>query len=383
MSARAPRVAFLFLGETLLIPHLYPIVEALAEARPDIGIDLWVSTSVHETLLTRWTTPLAHPDLRIRRAPGFLRVADDGTGRNPPLPAKLPLLARLTPYLARTAVVVVAEQTSLWVPTLLPFLKTRFVDTFHGAGTVRTKKQQRRRSAWRVLTPSDRERDALVESGVRAERAFVTGYVKAGFRHRTPLARMLAEGRPTVLYTPHWQRYRSSWWDWGPEVVRWIAADGRWNLIFAPHQRLPEKAEDVRAVAAEVADLPHVHVDLDSFAMVDGSYTAAADIYLGDTSSQLCEFVARPRPAVFLNNHARDWENDPAYVLWRCGEVVDAVERVTDALAAAPARHPDHAAFQAEFAAESLGNADGSGPIRAAEHVIAALEGGRGGAKSR
>src|SRR3546814_2958571 len=44
LDARASRrvtrpVAFLFLGETLLIPHLYPIVEALAEAVPDLPIE--------------------------------------------------------------------------------------------------------------------------------------------------------------------------------------------------------------------------------------------------------------------------------------------------------------------------------------------------------
>ena len=35
------KVAFLFLGETLLIPHLYPIVEALVAVAPDLPIDLW------------------------------------------------------------------------------------------------------------------------------------------------------------------------------------------------------------------------------------------------------------------------------------------------------------------------------------------------------
>src|SRR4051812_44005367 len=65
-SMTAP-VAFLFLGETLLIPHLFPIAEALAAA--GVQCDLWVSTSVHEALLGRWA---ASEHIRIRRAPGFL-----------------------------------------------------------------------------------------------------------------------------------------------------------------------------------------------------------------------------------------------------------------------------------------------------------------------
>jgi hypothetical protein len=102
------KVAFLFLGETLLIPHLYPIVEALAAAEPDLPIDLWVSTSMHEALLSAWVRDAGLNTIRVRRAPGFARLTDFADGRNPPLPAKLPMLVRLAPYLARTPVVVCA-----------------------------------------------------------------------------------------------------------------------------------------------------------------------------------------------------------------------------------------------------------------------------------
>ena len=77
-------VAFLFLGETLLIPHLFPIVEALAEAS-DVPIDLWVSTSVHEALLGAW---IGNDNVRVRRAPGFRSVSDAASGRNPKLAFK-------------------------------------------------------------------------------------------------------------------------------------------------------------------------------------------------------------------------------------------------------------------------------------------------------
>ncbi|HEX8421412.1 MAG TPA: hypothetical protein VF638_15495, partial [Sphingomonas sp.] len=64
------RVAFLFLGETLLIPHLYPIAEALAR-RSNVAIALWVGTSVHEKLLNGWIATLGDRRPTIRRAPGF------------------------------------------------------------------------------------------------------------------------------------------------------------------------------------------------------------------------------------------------------------------------------------------------------------------------
>ncbi len=368
-GARGP-VAFLFLGETLLIPHLWPVVAALAADR-DIAIDLWVATSVHEELLTRWSAPLAHPRLHIRRAPGFRSVDGPAAGDNPRLPAKLPLLARLAPKLWRTPVAVCAEQTSLWLPRLLP-MRTRFVKTSHGVGSMSARDDPRRRAAWAMCVPSERERATYLARGFAPDRVIATGYVKASFAADRTVPRF-ADQRPVVLYNPHWQRHRSSWWDWGPALVERIADDGRWNLIFAPHQRLVERAGDVRAVAASVARRGNVHVDLGSFAGVDGSYPAAADLYLGDTSSQVIEFVARPRPCVFLNPQAAAWADDPDFAMWAAGEVVDALDGVLSALARAGERHADFAMTQAELAASSLGATDGSAPGRIAAVIRAAL----------
>lgn len=364
-------VAFLFLGETLLIPHLWPIAAALA-GDGDVAIDLWVATSVHEELLARWSAGLGG-HVRIRRAPGFKALSDVAPGDNPPLPAKLPLLARLAPKIWRTPVAVCAEQTSLWLPATLP-IPTRFIDTFHGAGSMRAKGHWRRRAGWRTLVSSERERAALVAMGDDADRIGVTGYVKASFRERSAPVRLFDNDRPVILYNPHWQRHRSSWWEWGADVVRRLAADPSINLIFAPHQRLLERADDVRAVAAEVAHRTNVHCDLTSFAMVDGSYAAAADIYLGDTSSQVVEFLVQPRPCVFLNHDDRAWENDASYDLWRCGEVVTALERLPAALAAAPDRHHQYVEAQQQCVIESLGDTSGAAPAVAVSYIREALD---------
>ena len=365
-------IAFLFLGETLLIPHLYPIVEALTELAPDLAVDLWVSTSVHEDLLGGWLTTLGAPHVRLRRAPGFRRIAGHQDGRNPPLPAKLPMLARLAPYLVSTRVVVSAEQTSLWLPALLP-MRPHFINVLHGAGSMMNRRDRRRRAAWRTIVAAERERQELARFGVDPATIAVTGYIKAGFRQRTATAPHFAEQRPILLYAPHWQQHRSSWWRWGEEAVERILASGRYNLIFAPHQRLAERAPAVRALAARLAGRGDVHADLNSFATVDGSYTAAADIYLGDTSSQVLEFLMRPRPCVFLDAQGADWRGDPSYDMWRAGEVVTDIGVLDDALAHAAARHPEFVADQIAFASESLGDLSGAAPRRAAQEVLAAL----------
>jgi hypothetical protein len=373
---KSPRVAFLFLGETLLIPHLYPIVETLAAEAPDLRIDCWVSTSVHEGLLTRWLAEagIDARRVRVRRAPGFRNHPQLLHGENPPLPAKLPMLARLAPWLLPARVVVCAEQTSLWLPNALPFLPMRFIMTAHGAGSVSNRKDGRRRRAYRLFLSSDREADELAVTGKDRARMVTTGYVKAAFTHRTPAQALFAERRPIILYTPHWQRHRSSWWAWGREIVAMLAAQDRYNVILAPHQRLVEKDPAIRAVLEEAARLPHVHADLDSFAMVDGSYTAAADLYLGDTSSQVGEFLMRPRPCVFLNPDRIDWRATDDHGFWECGEVVDALADLAGAIDRAFVDQPRYLDAQRRYVEDVVGDVSPDSARRAACAVIAALE---------
>lgn len=371
---KPPRIAFLFLGETLLIPHLYPIVEALAAERPDLRIECWVSTSVHEGLLAGWLGEAGFAGrVRLRRAPGFRDRPDLRRGENPPLPAKSLMLARLTPLLLGAQVVVCAEQTSLWIPTMLPFLSPRFVKTSHGVGSMSARDDRRRRAAYRMLVPSAREKATYLARGFPDRQLVVTGYVKAGFRGLARPPSLFADDRPVVVYAPHWQRHRSSWWAWGRQIVEMLAGQDRFNVILAPHQRLVEKAPEVRAVLAAAAGLPHVHADLESFAMVDGSYMGAADLYLGDTSSQVVEYLIRPRPCLFLNPQAIDWRGTDDHDFWACGEVVDRLEALPEALARAPAEHPRYLAEQRAFAADALGDAGPEAARRAARAVIAAL----------
>ena len=116
-----------------------------------------------------------------------------------------------------------------------------------------------------------------------------------------------------------------------------------------------------------------VHADLDSFAMVDGSYTAAADLYLGDTSSQVVEYMMRPRPCVFLNALGADWVGDPSYAMWGAGAVDDSLDALIPAIDAAPALHPGYRDFQTRFVETALGDVSGGAPARAAHAVLAAL----------
>ncbi len=365
---RAPPapIAFLFLGESLLVPHLYPIVPALSALDPSLPIDLWVGDINVETLLRERVGAL--PMVRLRRAPGF--HARDGRPR--PRWSKLVMLARIAPLLRGVRVAVCAEQTSLWLPMLLP-LRTRFIKTSHGVGSMSARDDWRRRAAWHMLVPSELERRTYLDRGFAPERVVATGYIKASFARSAPPRRLFADDRPVVLYTPHWQRHRSSWWDWGRDTISLLVAQARYNVILAPHQRLIERDPGLAEALAEVAHHRHVHIDLGSPALVDGSYTALADIYLGDTSSQVVEFLADPRPCVFLNSARLDWRQTDDHAFWTCGEVVDDFADVLPAIDRAAELHRGFRAEQEAFAAASLGDTSAEAPTRAAREILAAL----------
>ncbi|WP_238560095.1 hypothetical protein [Sphingomonas sp. Mn802worker] len=259
------------------------------------------------------------------------------------------------------------------MPRLLPWLPPRFVKTSHGVGSMSARDDPRRKAANRTLVPSEQERGTYLARGMPPDRIVATGYVKAAFRHRRSAKPLFANNRPIVLYAPHWQPHRSSWPAWGRLVVDLLAQQSEWNVILAPHQRLVERAPEVRDVLARVSNLPHVHCDLDSFSMVDGSYTGLADIYLGDTSSQVIEYLMRPRPVVFLDPAARDWHDDPSYAMWRAGEVVTDATGISLALSRASECHSEYRPAQIELTADALGDVTGGGADRAAEEVLRVL----------
>ena len=64
-------------------------------------------------------------------------------------------------------------------------------------------------------------------------------------------------------------------------------------------------------------------IDPGSERSIDMTYTMGADLYLGDVSSQVAEFMIRPRPCLFLNAHEADWQDNPNYQSWTLGPVTD------------------------------------------------------------
>ena len=184
------------------------------------------------------------------------------------------------------------------------------------------------------------------------------GYPKlaSAVRMRTGSGRLFDNDRPTVLYNAHKERKERSWDRFFPALLEGFRADRSRNLIVAPHIKMfRRRSERTRRTLRALSD-ETILVDPGSSNLLDNTYTEAADIYVGDVSSQVAEFIARPRPCVFLNAHKADWRGNPNYALWQLGEVVNEPGEVMAAIDRAPALHDRYREAQEIEARHRLGD---------------------------
>jgi CDP-glycerol glycerophosphotransferase (TagB/SpsB family) len=86
----------------------------------------------------------------------------------------------------------------------------------------------------------------------------------------------------------------------------------------------------------------------------------AADLYLGDVSSQVAEFLIRPRPCIFLNAHHAHWQNNKDYRFWTLGQVIDSPDELGKALSLAFTRQDEFEGRQRAYVAETFEHQDKS-----------------------
>jgi CDP-glycerol glycerophosphotransferase (TagB/SpsB family) len=249
-------------------------------------------------------------------------------------------------------VLVVAEKTSLILKTRYRLDDLKIVHTRHGAGDRAIGFDKVSALFDHVLVSGAKIRDRLVaETGVDPDRISVVGYPKFDIVDpRAKVHPLCDDGRPIVLYNPHVSPHLSSWYRWGRQVLDWFVEHDDYHLIFAPHVMLFERPfvltiDRLRIdrpghIEERYLRAPNIHIDLGSRASTTMTYTNRADIYLGDVSSQVYEFLLRPRPCLFLNAQG-DTDADPNFAHWRAGPVLTDIADLGDGLVAAQARHAD------------------------------------------
>jgi CDP-glycerol glycerophosphotransferase (TagB/SpsB family) len=327
------RIAFLFNHYfTHQVPHAAPYAFELSRENPDMEVVLACS-STQEMEFARKIGTL-YPGHRCRflklRVPWFYRMIDPFVS-NFSLKRKTVVLRYNLDFFRSVDVLVAPERHCMKLRTHFGLERLVMIHTRHGAGDRKGGFDDRSGAFDLTLLPGQKYVDRLTELGILASesRYAVTGWPKfevvQGLKPERP--RLFENDNPVVVYNPHFDQSVSSWCRAGLDVLEFFAAHPEWNLVFAPHVVLFKRRRRHNAhMPRRFYRYPNILVDLGSVASTDMTYMLGADIYLGDVSSQVYEFLLRPRPCIFLNAHELDWEGDPFYFHWTLGQVVDRVD---------------------------------------------------------
>ncbi len=363
-------IAFLCIGGAHQVYHIAPVAAAMAIDHPATEVTVLALDARSLDLARQAATAMGATRLEF----ALLEPSTLGgltarlTGNRSAV--KVPTLFRNRKRLDSFDAIVVSECTSTIVRRL-GVRRPRLICIPHGAGDRAVSFEPRFRRFDRVLVAGAKTAERMIASGVSSERVAIVGYPKAELVRRMTGQRLslFDNGRPTVLYNPHFRRSLSSL-DTARAVTEAFAAQDRFNLILAPHIRAFENADaDELAAWSGLVRPGSIHVDLGSDRLVDMSYVMAADIYLGDVSSQVYEFLLAPRPCVFLDAHGVKWQGNPDYDFWRLGEVVTP-GNVMAAVARAGALHENYLALQHEAIEATFGTTTAA-PERAANDIMA------------
>lgn len=244
---------------------------------------------------------------------------------------------------------VVSEKSSLILKSRYGLNNLKFIHTRHGAGDRAIGFNPESAQFDLILVSGEKIRDRLLrDASVPPEKIRITGYAKFDIVPPAHAPLFPGSDRRTILYNPHPSPHLSSWFRFGQDILEQFYRNDRYNLIFAPHVMLFARPWTVTIDKLSVAyakkpaqryfDAPHMVMDLGSPACSDMTYTNAADLYLGDVSSQVYEFLYRPRPCLFLDAHETAWQGDPNYRHWTTGPVKtdasDIIAAIDDAFAA-------------------------------------------------
>ena len=361
------RVCFLYIAQVHQVMHSLSAALELARGTPEVEVTI---AATDPEVLAFTQTVIA----KLGGAPIHWRLLGPGwlRGRRG-VPPKLPMLAANARWLARFDAIVTPERTTAALRQM-GIRRPKLVYTQHGAGDREGPFEPRLARFDLVFAAGAKQRDRMVGEGwIAPERCAVVGYPKFDLVERlgSAVSPVFRSSRPVVVYNPHFEARLSSFPKWGEKILGAFAAQQEFNLIFAPHVRMfgDRSPASVPALAPFV-DHPNIHIDLgDSPAAVDMAYTRAADVYLGDASSQVYEIVLTPRPCVFLNAQGASWQGQESYRHWRFGAVVDEIDALMPALAAAAESQATYQAAQLESRDYTFSLDPPNASFRAAEAI--------------
>ena len=331
------RVAIVTMKNIAHIHHVIPIAYELAK-HSYIKVDIFADTAESENIIRQLGKHYSSPCNITQLMPGRIRRLGNWISSSPPR-AKHILYNNRERFKQYHGIV----SPDLYTDILFEEVdrtNTKFIFAFHGAGDGSYGyKREITNYDLLLLSNSSQKKRLLEKYDLPLRKLALCGYVKFDLVSTNRKIDPFNNGRLTVLYAPHFRRNETSWYDWGLDVLRFFYNSSRFNLIFAPHVMLGKKERVKNSIPPKYLLSDHMLFDFGSIKCIDMSHCLSADIFLGDASSQIYEFLYYPRPAIFLNNKQIAWQNRPDYAHWQAGDVITDLSQLEGSLVQSRKRH--------------------------------------------
>ena len=360
MLRRADSLLVVAIGEAHQLLHVLGPAKELFKS--GLHIQVLVATDWHERLIHMHAPELSSS---IVRAPLF--YSDRPIHHCPPRLLNLLLsIGNIFRYWA----VLTPERTSTILKQLLGRHCPKLIHILHGAGDRAQGYEQRIKRFDLVLVAGKKDRDAFLSYGLTTPAAcHATGYSKFDVLPESP-PKFFENDQPVILYNPHFDEKLGSWLRFGPELVELFKSMPEFNFIIAPHLRLRGRGRRLLERLSTCSTAPNIRFDGGSLHSVNMNYTRAADIYLGDVSSQVYEFLRVPKPCIFLNASHAEWRGNPFYRHWTYGEVCDQPVNVATKIRSAFEDHLKYADIQKAGFTDAIETSEQTASRRAADVIL-------------
>jgi FtsZ-binding cell division protein ZapB len=264
----------------------------------------------------------------------------------------------------------------------LKITKPKIIYQYHGCGDRKYSFSKELGKFDYLLLPGKYYEKRLVEEHVTTkERTSIVGYPKLDYPVDVNHFRkqLFNNNKPIILYVPHWDPNLTSYKIWGKQILEYFNHNDKYNLIFSPHIQLKHwKFKYKYDIRIDQYINQNLYVDFGSERSVDSSYIKLADLYLGDVSSLIYEWIAiQPRPCLFLNAHQVNWREDVDYRNWQYGPVVETMDQLDRKLNEA-VEDTKYLNIQSERIKEYMNLTDVSSSRRAAEAIYQYLKNNSG-----
>lgn len=288
---------------------------------------------------------------------------------------------------ADTDMIVSTERTCLRLKKLLPASSLPlFTRIPHGTGDRSVTFHPDHRQFDMTLVAGQKMADQLAAHGIDRGKINIVGYPKFEKIDFSRKPKIFGNDNPTFVYNPHFDPQLSSWYRIGPDLMRWFASEQgqSYNLIFAPHVMLFRKKLHISPeykvgrprpdIPPEVMTAPNIHIDVDSPKLFDMSYMLAANAYIGDTSSQIYEFIMHPRPIFILDPDANlSAQGNVTLPFLQLGPVIRTIEEFANQCADLSVLSENYEAKQRELVNYTFSIQDEKTTQRAADAIASRL----------